>query len=50
MAKQAMVFSLDEAREIPGFGVYQPGQEVKYNEILMATGLFKLKNEKGDDK
>lgn len=27
-------------KEIPGFGVYKPGDEIEFNDILFSTGLF----------
>lgn len=32
----------DEPREIPGYGVYKPGDELEYNETLHDTGLFRV--------
>jgi hypothetical protein len=37
----------DIEKEIVGFGIFKPGDEVDYNETLYATGLFsKKENEK----
>jgi hypothetical protein len=44
-----MIYTGDEPREIPGFGVYKPGDEVEYDEILHGTGLFKIKSRKEGD-
>lgn len=42
-----------EEREVPGFGVYKPGDEVDFDETLHATGLFdvidKRKRKEGDE-
>jgi hypothetical protein len=29
-----------EPREVPGFGVFEPGQVVDYDETLFASGIF----------
>lgn len=49
-----MTYTGDEEREVPGFGVYKPGDEVDFNETLIATGLFvviepKLKKKEGEN-
>lgn len=40
MAKQ-MECIASEARELPGFGIFEPGQVTEFNEVLFATGIFK---------
>jgi len=48
-----MIFICYEPREVPGLGVFEPGQEVDYDETLYATGLFKIaepSKKKGGDK
>jgi hypothetical protein len=42
-----MIFIGECEKEIVGFGVYKPGDETDYDEILFATGLFKMKETKG---
>lgn len=46
MAERKMIYVGDEEREVPGIGVYKPGDEVAFNETLMGTGLFRVKENK----
>jgi hypothetical protein len=38
-----MIYIGEVEKEIIGFGVFKPGQEVDFNETLFATGLFSMK-------
>jgi hypothetical protein len=41
-----LVYIHEEEREIPGYGVYKTGDVVDYDETLIATGLFEVKEKK----
>jgi hypothetical protein len=40
----------EEPREIPQYGVYEPGVEVEYDKTLFNTGLFDVIKKKEGDK
>lgn len=35
-----MKYKGTEEREIPGYGLYKPGEVVEYDDTLLSTGLF----------
>lgn len=41
-----MTYKHQEKREIPGYGVFKPGDTVEYDEILFKSGLFDKKDTK----
>lgn len=47
-----MEYIREEEREVPGYGVYKPGDVVPYDEDLHSTGLFHVieRKEKEGDK
>jgi hypothetical protein len=38
-----LIYIGEEEKEIVNFGVYKPGDEVDFDEILLSTGLFSQK-------
>jgi hypothetical protein len=40
-----LVFIGENEKEIPNYGVFNPGDEVEDNETLLSTGLFNEKKE-----
>lgn len=52
--KKKLIYTGEEERIFPQYGVFKPGDEVDFNESLLSTGLFceksKLKDQKeGED-
>lgn len=47
---QKMKYIGHEEREVPGFGVYNPGDVVDFDETLRATGLFDVIEQKSKKK
>lgn len=45
MKKQSMRFKLDQEREVPGLGLFKPGNVVDYDEKLFKTRLFEMVNQ-----
>jgi hypothetical protein len=48
-----MKYNGTEERQVPGYGLYKPGDEVEYEETLFNTGLFdsikESKKKEGDN-
>ncbi|MFC4768741.1 hypothetical protein [Effusibacillus consociatus] len=45
-----MTFIGDEEREIPGYGVFKPGDVVDFNKSLHESGLFDVIEKKSKEK
>lgn len=50
MSVKRMTYTGDEEREVPGIGVFKPGDEVDFSETLQATGLFTVNDRKQKQK
>jgi hypothetical protein len=44
--KKKMEYIGEDERIFPGFGQFKPGDEVDHDEILLSTGLFRMKTKK----